>query len=114
MEITLRPATRDDLDTIIWIVLAAMPLDPRWLYRFPHAEQYPTEHEKYERLRYLNYFERINDGACSIMLAEISEKKSPGGRKPVAVGIWQLPGSHIPGHPSSKICKCLPIPDFLK
>lgn len=48
----VRQATRDDLGEIVDLVLAAMPLDPQWNYRYPRRLEYPEDQLRHTRLAY--------------------------------------------------------------
>lgn len=91
---TIRMARLPDLDDIVEIVISAFRQDPQWCYRFPHAAKYMCDHRRYTRLRYLEYFESVKSGVCTLMVAEMPDKHKPRTRKVVAFSLWQMPGRH--------------------
>ncbi|KAH6971212.1 hypothetical protein BKA56DRAFT_596028 [Ilyonectria sp. MPI-CAGE-AT-0026] len=53
---TVRPGTLDDLDVLVSLGLAAMPMDPQWDYRYPHRAEYPQEHRECTAQRWERFF----------------------------------------------------------
>lgn len=89
---SIRPATEADMDAITWISVAALPADPICPYRFPFMDKYPDDHEKFTRLRYMEY---LAAGDSAIMVFECPSLEDPNVNKAVAFSIWQLPGTHV-------------------
>jgi len=87
-------AQLSDLDDIVTIVIAAFRADPQWCYRFPYAAKYTCDHRRYTRSRYIEYFESVKSGMCTMMVAEMPDKHKPRTRKVVAFSLWQMPGKH--------------------
>jgi hypothetical protein len=83
---SLRRATIDDLDSIVDIALATMPLDPQWNWRFPYRGEYPED----ERLFTRNKFEEflITKNRWVVMVVETPNKD--GVVIPIALAIWDL------------------------
>nr|XP_036574459.1 GNAT family [Colletotrichum truncatum]KAF6780894.1 GNAT family [Colletotrichum truncatum] len=89
---SIRPATKSDLDAITWIAVAALPADPVCTYRFPYREQYPEDHTKYTRIRNEEY---MMSGENAFFVYECPSIEDPTVTKPVAYSIWQLPPSEV-------------------
>ncbi len=85
---TIRSASLVDLDSMVEIGLAAMPLDPQWHYRFPYRHEYPEETRKFTRLRYKTFLENENS-QWQVMLAEALDVERLNRSKPVAFAIWE-------------------------
>jgi len=89
---SIRRATKSDVDAITWIYLSALSTDTVQHYRFPYKNQYPEDHEKFSRLR---QSESLADADRTIMVYETSSLEDPNVKKAVAYSIWKLPGTHI-------------------
>lgn len=84
--IVLRNGTLADLDSILDIGLAAMPMDPQWNYRFPHRQAYPQDQRDATRERYREFLEN-SDGRWSVTVAEMFGSKSG---ILVAFAVWDI------------------------
>src|ERR1700712_5025177 len=84
--ISIRPASLADLDAMLDIGLAAMPLDPQWNWRFPHRFEFPDDHRKFTRNVYRSFLEN-KSGNWAVMLAEVAEEDSI---MPAAFAVWNL------------------------
>jgi ribosomal protein S18 acetylase RimI-like enzyme len=105
--IVLREASILDLDVMVSIAVAAMPLDPQWDYRFPHRRSYPEDTWLFTRRRYREFLE--NNRRWWVVLAELvaNPQGKPGSRvdhpKPIAFAIWDI--THVTqGANSLKAC----------
>ena len=88
---TIRRAVAADVDALTWIAIHAFPHDPQWIYRYPHAQEYPEDHQKYTKLRYREWL-AANDGPhCIIMVAECPILEDPRVNKVAALSIWRIP-----------------------
>jgi hypothetical protein len=65
---TVRLGTRDDLDSLVDLGLAAMPMDPQWDYRYPHRLEYPDEHRICTRERWERFFRPDPSGGRWVVL----------------------------------------------
>jgi hypothetical protein len=93
----LRLASLTDLEIILEIGLAAMPLDPQWNWRFQHRSIFPDDHRKFTREIYRNFLEN-RSGNWVVLLAEMLNHES-GFYHPVAFAVWNLSnftGSQLP------------------
>jgi len=102
--VVLREATILDLDVMVSIALAAMPLDPQWDYRFPHRRTYPEDTWLFTRRRYREFLE--NNRRWWVVLAELAggpQQGKPGNPvhhpQTVAFAIWDIThvtqGAHL-------------------
>lgn len=87
--VSIRPAGLADLDAMLEIGLAAMPLDPQWNWRFPHRSAFPEDHRKFTRSTYRDFLEN-KSGNWVVMLAEIAVRGEPGSVSPAAFAVWNL------------------------
>ncbi len=86
----IRAAKLDDVDGIVEVVLAAMPHDPQWNYRFVHRSEFPNDHVKFTRLLYEQFITPANDDWL-VMLAETRGIGEPGvSKKIVAFAVWDV------------------------
>jgi GNAT superfamily N-acetyltransferase len=96
MNITIRPAGKDDLDDIVQIVVKAFPHDDQFAYRYPYRKQRPEDHLKYSKMFYAEYLETTFTGQNSIMVAEAPDVNDPTTTKVIAMSIWDNPGDKLP------------------
>lgn len=75
----LREATKDDLDALIDIMIAAMPTDPAWDYRFPFRGDYPEDHRRGVK----QIFEEAFEAQATVLNVVEIEKGHP-----VAYAVW--------------------------
>ena len=93
-QVTIRPATRDDLPALTDVVLRSFPTDPQWYYRLPYAKEFPEDHFKYSMERLGAMMDNVTSGRAVYMAAEVEKH---GKKKVVGEAMWQLPGTHLPG-----------------
>lgn len=74
----LREATKADLDALTDIMIAAMPTDPAWDYRFPYRDDYPEHHRRCIKKLFEEAFEAQ---ATVLNVVEIEDY-------PVAYAVW--------------------------
>lgn len=84
-----RRATLADLDEVTEVVLAAMPHEPHWNYRFVHKDEFPDDHRKLTRLLYEQFISPANDD-WHVMVAEVSLPDHEGSAKVVAFAVWDV------------------------
>ena len=87
--VSIRRASLADLDAMLDIGLAAMPLDPQWNWRFPHRLDFPEDHRKYTQSIYRDFLEN-KSGNWVVVLAEIAVQDNPGSVSPAAFAVWNL------------------------
>ncbi|KAF2492839.1 hypothetical protein BU16DRAFT_529110 [Lophium mytilinum] len=85
--LSLRRASVADLEAMLEIGLAALPMDPQWDYRFPHRRAYPGDTQKYTRMRYREFLEDQHE-RWVVMLAE--QRVAHDSLKPVAFAVWEV------------------------
>lgn len=83
--IVLRRGTLSDLEAILHIGLAAMPMDPQWDYRFPYRRAFPQDQRDATRRRYREFLE--SELQYSVYIAETFGSHGP---VPVAFAIWDI------------------------
>ena len=89
---SIRPATAADLDAITWIITEGMPDDPATRYQYPYRLDFPEDHYKYTRILHEHL---MSMESKSYMVFESPSIEDAEVKKPVALALWQLPGSHI-------------------
>lgn len=87
--ICVRQASIDDLDAILDIGLAAMPMDPQWNYRFPYRQLFPDDHRLHTRERYRDFLENRSNG-WFVTLAETYPNSSTGVPQILAFAVWDI------------------------
>lgn len=75
----LREATKDDLEALTDIMIAAMPTDPAWDYRFPYRGDYPEDHRRFVK----KTFEQAVEAQGTILNVVEIEKD-----RPIAYAVW--------------------------
>lgn len=75
----LREATKDDLNALTDIMIAAMPTDPAWDYRFPYRGDYPEDHRRCVN----KIFEEAFEAKATVLNVVEIEKDHP-----VAYAVW--------------------------
>jgi hypothetical protein len=96
LAMSVRPATKADLDQITALGLAALPDDPIWPYRFPGAKAHADHHYKYSRIRFSEYLDNVDAGVYSVMVVEAPSIEDPQQLKIISMSMWALPGWHSP------------------
>jgi hypothetical protein len=83
---SIRQATIADLGPIVDIVLAAMPMDPQWNWRFPYRTQYPEDERHGTMLKFQEFL--LSTHQWVVMIAESTpEDADP---RPIACAVWDL------------------------
>lgn len=88
---TVRLGTRDDLDSLVDLGLAAMPMDPQWDYRYPHRLEYPDEHRICTRERWERFFRPDPSGGRWVVLFIDYSNDSSHSTKPISFSVWHFP-----------------------
>lgn len=84
-----RQATLRDLEAVVDVVLAAMPLDPQWNYRFPYRHTYPKDHRKFTKLLFQFFIDPSYDD-WHVMVAEAPSIDDPQVSRIVAFAVWEV------------------------
>jgi hypothetical protein len=88
-KLTLRAATKADLDDITDVVQAGFPDDPEWDYRFPYSEKYPEDNRKWTRREYDEYLEQPDKYAVLAATAPV-ETDGKTSSKVIALAVWDI------------------------
>ncbi|OCK79234.1 hypothetical protein K432DRAFT_383259 [Lepidopterella palustris CBS 459.81] len=88
-QISVRQGSLADLESMLEIGLAALPMDPQWNYRFPYRCIYPNETRKFTRLRFQEFLEN-KDGRWRVMLAEGEDAQGPIQTRLMAFAVWEI------------------------
>jgi GNAT superfamily N-acetyltransferase len=105
-QLTLRLATKADLDAIVRIVWASFPDDPGCNYKFPYRDQYPDDFTSWTRREYEAYLDQPDKFATWVVTAAIPSSHSLHGatgtntasapaergaaEQPIAIGVWDV------------------------
>ena len=88
-EAAIRPATFADIDDIVAVFQAAAPLDQAFPYLFQHAQQYPEDLIKLEKLaHYLWISPKYSD--FHVMVAEAPSLEDVTVTKVIAYAVWDV------------------------
>ena len=79
-----------DLDAMVDVGLAALPMDPQWDYRLRYRNQYPEDTRRFTRER-LQMFLENEPGKWQVMVAEPPSREDASISKVAAFAVWQLP-----------------------
>lgn len=93
-QFTLRPVRAADVDSIAAINVAIWHQDWNFVYRFPHAQDFPDDYFKYSRLKYLEALENVEQGIYSGIVAEAPSKSDGAKSEVVAFGFCRRPVAH--------------------
>ena len=89
--LSLRLATKTDLDGIVRVVQAAYPDDPDCTYKYPHHREYPDDFMKWTRVEYESYMGQPEKYAVLVVTASINDSE---GRmisnEPIALAVWDI------------------------
>lgn len=77
----VREATIADADALSELEILARPGDPSWTYRYTYREEFPEDHQRFNRAKYDGILNALSP--FRIMIAEDAGK-------PVALSIWDL------------------------
>jgi hypothetical protein len=100
--LTMRIATRSDLDALTWIGTSSFKKGSAWHYRYPYAGEFPEEHQKFSRARYSEWLDLAETPQCTIMVVESPSIEDPCVKKVVSMSIWRLPVKGGDGKPDDK------------
>lgn len=89
--LSMRPATKADLDSITWIVEGGFPDDPGCSYKFPYRAEHLGDFRKWTRVQYEEYLNQPEKYATLVTTAPVSVD---GGKrvihKPVSLAVWDM------------------------
>ena len=87
---SIRQADMTDLDAMVDVGLAALPMDPQWDYRLRYRKQYPDDTHKFTRQRFKIFLEN-EPGNLQVMVAELPSREDSSISKVAAFAAWRLP-----------------------
>ena len=90
--ISIRRASKLDLDAIVNVVLAAMPMDPQWDWRFPKRKQFPEDTKYFTKLKYAEFLHNIEK--WHVMVAEYWTEMPLSTSNIIAVAVWEVANLH--------------------
>jgi len=88
--LTLRSATKADLDPITRVVQAGFPDDPGCNYKFPYRHEYPEDFWKWTRLEYEEYLDQPEKFAVNVVTAPVTAFGGVVFQEPIAIGVWDV------------------------
>jgi len=95
-EMIVREATPDDLNEVTEVGMTGCAMQDHWPWRFQHAAEFPEEHLKYSRKRYLEFIVSLNK---LVMVVETACLDNPKVNRVVSISIWHLP--HLRAAPTN-------------
>ena len=69
--VRVRFAAPADVDDIVRLVIATMPFDPQWNYRFPYRLDFPKDHYQNTKLLYEHFLNAAN-ADWRVLVVELS------------------------------------------
>lgn len=100
---SIRRATKKDVNAITRIAVDSSENDIVCLYRFPKRAQFLDDHVNFSRATYMNFFEedseRLKPGT-EVMIYEYLQDS--GNVTPVAFVVWKLPGQKTSTQPAAQ------------
>ncbi len=87
---SIRKAAMSDLDAMVDVGLAALPMDPQWDYRLRYRKQYPEDTRRLTRKRFKMFLEN-EPGNWQVMVAELPSREDSSISRVAAFAVWQLP-----------------------
>ena len=87
---SIRKADMSDLDAMVDVGLAALPMDPQWDYRLRYRKQYPEDTRRFTRERFKMFLEN-EPGNWQVMVAELPSREDSSVSRVAAFAAWQLP-----------------------
>ncbi|KAF2810817.1 acyl-CoA N-acyltransferase [Mytilinidion resinicola] len=88
-KLTLRLATKADLDDITKVAQAGFPDDPEFDYRFPERKKYPEDNWKWTRQEYEEYIDQPEKFAVLVVTAPV-ESDGETANKPISLAVWDM------------------------
>jgi hypothetical protein len=108
----LREAGPSDVDAVVDVLLAAMPDDPAWDYRFQYRKEHPEDHRKFQRL----FFKYLIDPSYEdwvVMVAESPSVEDSSVSNIVAFAVWDISYINKRKHGPSYKAKHRSLPHFI-
>jgi hypothetical protein len=95
----VRRAGPSDLESVVDVLLEAMPDDPAWVYRYPNRNKYPRDHRYFTELL-LKFFIEPNNDDWTVMVVESPTGEDPAEWKVRAFGVWDTSYINLRKRPS--------------
>jgi hypothetical protein len=83
----VREAEPNDIDAIVDVVIASMPDDPSWGYRYPNRAGYPQDHRQYNCLLF-KYLCSPKHDDWKVLVAEHPDDDKPTETIVAAFAVW--------------------------
>lgn len=88
---SIREATRSDLEALVDIAVAAMPMDPQWDYRFPLRRHYAQDTHDFTYLKYQEFMNSPQMWRIMVAEADVATTGSLNEKQEiVAFAIWEV------------------------
>ena len=87
---SIRQADMTDLDAMVDVGLAALPMNPQWDYRLRYRKQYPEDTHKFTRKQFKMFLEN-EPRTFQVMVAELPSREDSSISKVAAFAAWWLP-----------------------
>jgi hypothetical protein len=94
-----RHAEGSDLNYVVDVLLAAMPDDPAWIYRYPYRHEYPKDHRHFSKLLLEFFIDPKNDD-WTIMIVESPTAGDSAEWSIRAFAVWDISYINLRKHPS--------------
>ena len=73
----VRLAALADVEDIVQVVMATMPYDPQWDYRFPRRDKFAGDHYRYTKMLYEHFLDAANDD-WQVLVVELTSGEEEG------------------------------------
>jgi hypothetical protein len=97
---SVRPAEPGDLGAIVDVVLAAMPGDPSWGYRYPNISDYYKDHYQFHH-KLFEYLISPKHDDWQVIVAEHPNDDKPDESIVAAIALWNVSYINLRKHGSS-------------
>ena len=107
--LSVRTATKADLEAITNIICTGFPDDPGCDYKFPHRCEYQEDFRKWTTVEYEKYIEQPEKFVVHVVDAPFTGEGGASFSEPIAIGVWDtavLTESSSGGNTSSHISLC--------
>ncbi|KAF4470351.1 gnat family [Fusarium albosuccineum] len=88
--LSIRWATKADLDAITWVVQYGFPDDPGCTYKFPRRDEFPEDFWKWTRLEYDEYLDQPEKFATLVVTAPVPSDTGAVVDRPISIGVWDV------------------------
>ncbi|KAF4987083.1 hypothetical protein FDECE_15606 [Fusarium decemcellulare] len=88
--LSIRWATKADLDAITWVVQHGFPDDPGCTYKFPRRDEFPEDFWKWTRLEYDEYLNQPDKFVTLVVTAPVPSDTGAVVDRPISIGVWDV------------------------